>query len=167
MKISFILLFICTINIQTGNGQDIFPDKLAGTWAGTMHIFQKGIMKDSISIKFSVDKKSDTQWGWKTEYLSDKYPLTKNYLLKRDNNVGNLYLMDEGDGIVLHTYLFDNKLYAAFETRNVFLTSSYELTKTDDLIFEVASGKKLEGTTNNQVNNFTVESLQRVVLKRK
>lgn len=167
MKILLILLLICTSNIQTANAQDVFPDKLVGSWTGTMYIFQKGILRDSVGIKFSVDKISDTEWGWKTEYISDKYPLIKDYMLKRDKSIHNLYLIDEGGGVVLSAYLFDNKLYAAFETRSIYLTSSYELTKTNELIFEVTSGKKMEGSQRDEVNNFTVESLQKVVLKRK
>jgi hypothetical protein len=43
------------------------------------------------------------------------------------------------------------------------LTSSYEL-KGDQLIFEVSSGKKIEG--NNEVVNYSVINLQKVVFNR-
>ncbi len=61
-------------------------------------------------------------------------------------------------------YLFNNKLYSIFETQGVFLTSSYEL-RDKDLIFEVTSGKKTS-TTDQQINNYSVDNLQRVIFKK-
>jgi hypothetical protein len=51
-----------------------------------------------------------------------------------------------------------------FETQGIFLTSSYELIG-DQLIFEVSSGKKIEGE-NKGVTNYSVTSLQRVIFKK-
>jgi hypothetical protein len=74
------------------------------------------------------------------------------------------YVTDEGNGIELMDYYFNNKLYSVFETHGVMLTSSYEL-QGNQLIFEVSSGKKLD--ENKEVNNYSVLNLQRVIFKRR
>jgi hypothetical protein len=132
-----------------------------------MYIYQKGVLKDSVGIHFSVTPKGKNNWNWKTEYLSDKFPLIKNYTLKLEDTTSNRYVVDEGEGILLYDYLYDNKLYAVFETHDILLTSTYELKNDNELIFEVTSGKKLTGKTADEVLNYSVESLQRVILRKK
>ena len=102
-------------------------------------------------------------FGWKTEYLSDKYPVVKDYKMKCPSDDNNRFIIDEGDGIELSEYLFGNKLYSVFETSGILLTSTYELIE-DILIFEVTSGNKLEPEA--EVNSYSVRNLQRVELKR-
>jgi len=67
-------------------------------------------------------------------------PAVKDYTLILNDPATNAYSTDEGDGVVLKDYLFDQKLYSVFETQSILLTSSYELMG-DQLIFEVTSGK--------------------------
>jgi hypothetical protein len=102
-------------------------------------------------------------WVWKTNYLSNKNPMEKKYKLVLKDTASQTYLIDEGDGIELWSYYFNNKLYSVFETHDVMLTSSYEL-QGDKLIFEVTSGKKIEDKK--EVTNYSVLALQRVVFKR-
>lgn len=166
MNMRLFLLFPIFLlnNLCQVQAQDIFPEKCIGKWEGTMYIFQKGKLRDSVGIKFSVAPKALNIWSWKTEYISDKYPLTKDYKLILEDSINGRYLVDEGNDVKLYDYLFGNKLYSVFETHNILLTSSYELTKSNELIFEVTSGKKLESKPNDEVHNYSVESLQRVVL---
>jgi hypothetical protein len=154
------LIFITFVEISAQS----FPDRLAGTWTGVMVIFKDGKVRDSVNVRFSV-KGSTTPntWSWKTEYLSEKMPMTKDYTLKLSNEASQTYALDEGGGVVLYDYLFGNKLYCVFETEQIMLTSSYEL-RGAELIFEVTSGRKIEGGTG--VTNYTVQHLQRAVLRR-
>ena len=165
MRLGLVLLILLLFNPKLISAQVAFPDKCIGQWEGMMHIFQKGILKDSVKIKFSVSPASNNQWNWKTEYISEKFPLTKDYQLKLDEK-NNRYMVDEGAGVVLYDYLFGDKLYGVFETHNIMLTSTYELTKDGELIFEVTSGKRIEGKAEDEVRNFTVESVQRVIMRR-
>jgi hypothetical protein len=122
-------------------------------------------LKDSVEVRLTVAKtdKPDS-WTWKTEYLSVKMPMVKDYILRLKDASKNTYITDEGNGIELDDYLFANKLYCVFETSNIILTSTYEL-RGNELIFEVTSGKK--GVVGNQeVVNYPVENLQRVVFRR-
>jgi hypothetical protein len=164
MKIS--LLFTVWLLSLPVNGQIPFGEKCLGTWEGNMKIYSRGVLKDSVDVRLTVTHtKTANAWTWKTEYLSPIQPMTKDYILRLPEPEKNKYITDEGDGVELTGYLFGNKLYDMFETHGVFLTSSYELVG-NELIFEVTSGKK-EPVTHPEINNYSVDNLQRVVFRRK
>jgi len=145
--------------------QDLFGDRCVGRWSGIMFISRQGVVKDSVSVRLTVSPTSSpTAWGWKTEYLSDRQPMTKDYVLRLTDKAKNQYVTDEGDGLLLTETLYGQKLYSVFETHGVLLTSTYELTG-NTLIFEVTSGKK-ETARHPEVNTFSVDNLQRVVFRR-
>jgi hypothetical protein len=150
---------------QFSLAQNLFADACVGTWNGQMYIYNKGTLKDSVKVRLTVAKTAQiNEWIWKTEYLSPKMPMTKDYKLRLKDAPKNIYVTDEGGGIELVDYLFNNKLYNVFETHNIMLTSSYEL-RGNELIFEVTSGKK-EVNPTGEVINYSVDNLQRVVFKR-
>jgi hypothetical protein len=159
-----IFIFISLISTIV-QAQNLFPDKCIGTWKGTMMIYSRGVLRDSVKVTFTVTKSvKANEWAWRTEYHSEKMPMTKDYLLKLKDAEKGLYVTDENNGIELQDYLFGNKLYSVFETQGIFLTSSYEL-KDHELIFEVTSGKRIE-PNGQEVTNYTVDNLQRVVLRK-
>ena len=162
------LFFISLINLilfQSLFAQNSFVENCPGIWKGTMYIYNSGSVKDSIDVKLTVAKTAITgEWKWKTEYLSDKLPIVKDYVLRLKDKEKNIYVIDEGDSVELYNYLFGNKLYCVFETEGIMLTSIYEL-KGEELVFEVTSGKKLPAI-NESVSNFSVNNLQRVVFRK-
>jgi len=165
MKKNVILILWATLTMTIVNAQS-FPEKCMGTWNGVMHMYSRGTLKDSVKVRLTVAKTSNpNEWTWKTDYLSEKFPMTKDYLLRLKDAETNIYVTDEKNGIELMDYLFNNKLYSLFETQEIFLTSSYEL-RGEELIFEVTSGKKI-GTTEQSVINYSVDNLQRVVYRKK
>ena len=164
-KIIFSFLLLVGYN-QPVQAQVSFGDRCIGSWEGMMYIYSKGTLKDSVSVRLTVQKANTSNtWTWKTEYLSAKLPMTKDYILRLPDPSTNKYITDEGDGIELTDYLYGNKLYSIFETHDVFLTSTYEL-HDKELIFEVISGKK-EASTHPEINTYSTDNLQRVVLKKK
>ncbi len=160
-----LFLFIVLDIAQTTYAQTTFVDGCLGVWKGTMYIYSRGNLRDSVSVRLTVAKtdKPDA-WVWKTEYLSPKMPMVKDYVLRLRDASKNTYITDEGGGIELNDYLFNNKLYCVFETSNILLTSTYEL-RGNELIFEVTSGKKSEPSTK-EVINYPVDNLQRVVFRK-
>lgn len=142
-----------------------FPEACLGKWIGMMYMYKHGTLRDSVSVRLTVTKHTDSNaWGWKTEYLSAQRPAVKDYVLRLKDATKNLYVTDEGGGLALTDYLVGNKLYSVFETGGVLLTSSYELIG-DRLIFEVTSGKK-ETATHPEVVTYSTDNLQRVVFER-
>lgn len=162
-KIPFlIILFALVVKV---NAQNDFISKCIGKWQGTMFIYSAGKLRDSVKVELTVAKTNTLNvWKWKTDYKSEKMPVVKDYKMKLSDTKPNCYITDEGDGIELENYLFNNKLYNVFETEGIMLTSSYELLN-DKLIFEVTSGKKTSKDSS-QVTNFSVSSLQRVIFSR-
>ena len=146
------------------NAQTLLPNKCIGNWKGIMQIYNKGILKDTVTVLLTIKKQTDTSWMWKTEYISTKMPITKNYVLRLKDKASGIYVTDEGDGIELNNYLFENKLYSIFETESIMLTSFYEL-RGKELYFEVTSGKKIVKDAK-EVINYTVTNVQKVVFKK-
>jgi len=158
--IAFCILFSwLSLNAQTS-----FPEKCLGIWTGTMHIYNRGLLVDSVTIKLNVTRTNapDT-FVWKTEYLSEKFPMVKDYKLVISDAGKGVFITDEGDGIILMDYLFENKLYSVFETQGILLTSTYEWLG-NQIIFEVTSGKELQTTLG--VKSYSVLNLQKAVLKK-
>lgn len=145
--------------------QTSFMEGCLGNWKGTMYIYGRGVLKDSVSVTLTVAKTTAADaWTWKTEYLSPKVPMVKDYVLRLKDAAKGHYITDEGGGVELMDYLFNNKLYCVFETAGIMLTSTYELWG-KELIFEVTSGRKQTGDTP-LVTNFSVDNLQRVVFRK-
>jgi len=156
--ISFLLI------TSAASAQLSFPDRCVGVWSGTMHLYKYGKLTDSVAVQLTVSRIDEQSWTWRTEYLSQKMPMTKDYVLRLKDAAKNLYVTDEGDGLLLTDYLTGNKLYSVFETHDVMLTSSYEL-QGERLVFEVTSGKK-EPQVHAEVNTWSTTNVQRVVLKK-
>lgn len=162
-----IFLSLCFFFVFSATqGQHTFVEACLGNWKGTMYIYSRGVLKDSVLVKFTAAKtEKPDAWTWKTEYLSSKQPMVKDYVLRTRDAAKGLYLTDEGGGIELMDYLFGNKLYSVFETSNIVLTATYELRSPNELVFEVTSGKKIsEGSPD--VINYSVDNLQRVIFKK-
>jgi hypothetical protein len=146
------------------NAQTSFPEKCLGIWTGTMHIYSRGSLVDSVPIKLNVTRTNapDT-FVWKTEYLSEKFPMVKDYKLVISDAGKGVFITDEGDGIILMDYLFENKLYSVFETQGILLTSTYKWLG-NQIIFEVTSGKELQ--TAHGVKSYSVLNLQKAILRK-
>jgi hypothetical protein len=157
---SIILILIASLS----NAQTLFPNKCIGNWKGVMSIYNKGILKDTVTVLLTIKKQTDTSWIWKTEYISTKMPITKNYVLRLKDKANSIYTTDEGDGIKLKGYLFDNKLCSVFETEGIMLTSFYEL-KEKQLYFEVTSGKKIVEDAK-EVINYSINNVQKIVFRK-
>ncbi len=156
----FILIFFSISQVYSQS----FPEKCIGEWRGKMYMFNNKKLVDSVDIILTVTKlQNENEFTWNTEYLSTKLPMVKDYIMRIPMDGSNKYILDEKDGIELFGYLFGNKMYFMFETSGIFLTSNYELNN-DNLIFEVSSALKID--TDQEIINYSVNNLQRVVLKR-
>ena len=149
--------------LTTGNAlsQQEFGTACAGNWKGMMHLFKAGALIDSVPLVLEINQKTDSVFQWKMQYLSEKMPVTKDYLLVFKG--GNYFRIDEGNGIQIDAYLFSNRLVSQFETEGILLTSTYEL-RGDELYFEVTSGTKEKSDAD--VQSYHVGFLQHVRFKR-
>jgi hypothetical protein len=163
MKYGLVITLIIYFSFKS-KAQSSFPDKCVGIWVGMMHIYKHGKLSDSVAIKMTIAKLTDSTWTWKTEYLSERMPMVKDYILKLKDKSKQVYYTDEGDGVVLQDHVYGNKMYSAFGYDDVLLTSTYEYLE-EKLVFEVSSGKKTDFNHPN-VTNYATSSLQRVILSK-
>lgn len=148
------------------SAQPDFIRQYAGHWAGTLLIYQEGILSDSIPVTLEVEaREAVNTWKWKTVYHRKGDPVIKDYTLKLTHPELNRYIIDEGDGIELDSYLSGNKLYSVFTVEDNLLTASYELLN-DVIVFEVTSGNKDKATGDGSITNYTVRQVQKVLFRR-
>ncbi|WP_430899505.1 MULTISPECIES: hypothetical protein [unclassified Paraflavitalea] len=158
-----VLFALILINVSSVAQPSSFPERCIGLWKGAIDIYSKGVLKQQIPVTFTVAYINDSLgYTWKMEYQTGEKPMAKDYRLVYEKS-SNRFVVDEGDGIKLYEYPVQNKMYSMFEVSGSVLTASYELVG-EQLIFEVTSGKKFE--TVNGVSNYSVDGVQRVVLKR-
>jgi hypothetical protein len=161
----FPLFFLLLFFISHLSHSQTFPKSWEGVWKGTMYMYHHGKIRDSVYVRLTIAATDRPgEWIWRTDYLSSQMPMTKDYKLKVKDPSKNVYVTDEGNGLELTTYHTGQKLYNVFETSGVMLTSSYEL-RENELIFEVTSGRK-QVATHPDVTNYSVDHIQRVVLKK-
>jgi hypothetical protein len=149
----------------TTEAQDQFPDRCIGVWEGTMYIYSKGVLRDSVRVRRTIRRIDSVSWTWRTEYLSEKMPATKDYVLRRCDASSNEFVVDEGGGVEIPGYLTGNRLYSVFETSGFLLTAAEELTP-EGLLFEVVSARR-SGKPDAPVGTFQVGAVQRVLLVRR
>lgn len=155
------LTFLC---LNTNAQQIKITD---GKWKGTLIIWRENKIMDSVPTELTIKTIiKDSVWQWKTEYISTTMPVTKDYSLRVIDIQKGIYITDEGDGVELMNYTFGNKMFSNFETAGILLSSSYEWIG-NDIIFEIASGKKIESNSvNTEVTNYSVKNLQKVIFKK-
>jgi hypothetical protein len=159
------ILIICLGLLLSASlsAQQNFAEQCVGVWEGTMYIYSGGLLRDSVPVQHTVKPIDKTSWTWKTDYLSQKLPMTKDYVLRQQQP--SVYVVDEGQNITIPMRQSGNKLYSVFEVQGILLTSSYEWVN-GQLIFEVTSGKK-NSAADAQVGTYLINAVQRVVLTRK
>lgn len=159
------ILIICLGLLLSASlsAQQNFAEQCVGVWEGTMYIYSGGLLRDSVRVQHTIKPIDKTSWTWKTDYLSQKLPMTKDYVLRQQEP--SVYVVDEGQNVLIPMRQSGNKLYSVFEVQGILLTSSYEWVN-GQLIFEVTSGKK-NSAADAQVGTYLINAVQRVVLTRK
>lgn len=166
MRKNFLLIIWILILSFATSAQLNFAEECLGKWKGTMFIYNRGELKEKVEVRLTVAKTSKVDdYVWKTEYLSPTRPVVKDYILRIKDIKKGSYIVDEGNGLELNSYLFEDKLYNVFEVQGAVLTSTYQIKKDKkELIFEVTSGRKINEIQG--VSNFSVDVLQKVVFKK-
>ncbi len=160
MRVIYLMLLMVNLH-QAFAQSEIITD---GRWSGVMKIYKANKVMDTVSVELTIRTiVKDSVWQWKTEYLSTKMPVIKDYLLKVQDRTKGIYITDEQDGTELLNFLIGNKMYCQFEIPNMLLTSSYEW-RGNEIIFEITAGKKT--TEKKEIINYTVNTLQTVTLKK-
>ena len=155
---------LLSLSAYVSPAQSLFPDRITGRWTGMMKIWKNGAVQDSVFVILNVRAIGSDRWQWKMEYKSAMNPMTKDYTIRLKDRAKHQFVTDEGQGIELEDYVFGDRMMSMFETGDIWLTGSQEISG-ENLIFQVTAGKKTT-TLEQGVTNYSVTSLQRVVLSR-
>lgn len=159
------LLFLMFLGFFMTETQAQIPTKWFGEWKGTMYMLKNGKLTDSVMVSLTIKPiEENKSYTWKMQYHSEKMPMTKDYKLVVKDAEKGIFLTDEGGGVELQDYLFQDKFYSVFEVQNTMLTATYEY-RNNEIIFEVTSGKKTN-TVAEGVTNYSVSFLQKAIFKK-
>ena len=167
-KICLLLLLLPAVS--PAYAQHFFLSAFEGNWKGDLEIIGSRRQVQRVPMQMEIKKLTDSVWLWKTTYAAEK-PIIKNYTLQMRNEEEGKYMLDEGDGILIHINRLDNKLYALFNVEGSILACTYEIIA-DKLHYEIASGpaKPAGLSAINEkkitINSYEIRSLQRARLQK-
>jgi hypothetical protein len=165
-RIIYLLAIILLLHLKTQCQPTTvpFPQRCEGTWNGNLTILKKGIPTDTVPVKLSVAPIPHTnRHTWKTEYLSEKYPVVKNYEMVPSDSMPHTFILDEKNDIYLYLFQTNNKLHGQFSVNGNMLYSTYEL-RGEQLYFEIATFQPLNNTKG--VENYQLINLQKAIFTR-
>lgn len=162
-RIMLCLLFVFS---QTASAQVSFADRCVGEWTGTLDIFAQGVRREQVPVVFTVTKLNDSTWTWKTDYRSEKWPVIKDYLLRKQFGVSNRYFIDEGEGIQLAMDVIDQVGISVFRTGGMTFVSRNEVSE-QFFLFELSVHKDQDPKSSVDVLSMPAISVQTMRLTKK
>lgn len=130
----WMLIFFLAGYCQSALAQSSFADRCVGEWTGTLDVYAGGVRRDQVPVVFTVIKLNDSTWTWKTDYRSEKMPVVKDYLLRKQSGSSNRYVIDEGDGIQLTLDVMGDVGTSVFRTAGMTFVTRDEV---NDQVFQM------------------------------
>lgn len=162
MKKYLILTSVIILNCSIISAQNL-PDEWFGEWSDYMYWYQGTELVDSVQTFMLIEKTENPKvLTWETMYFS-KDTIVKDYQLKHLSE--NNFVLDEGNGIMLNSFLIDNQMISCFKVKDMIYPNIYEING-DVLTFEISYWTEGEMTTED-IGNFDIKGYQRSVLYRK
>ncbi len=128
-------------NLQKSDNELTFPEDWLGYWEGDLKIYNGlGLSK---TIPMALDHNITDSIGlykWAIIYGDDVVAGRRDYFLRVVDASKGFYEVDEKNGILLWSFVLDNKLISSYEVEGVLITSVYTL-KNDVMTFEIFAGK--------------------------
>lgn len=172
----FILLLMPCLTAQKPETPD-FPSAWAGTWHGTLDIFNGSGKVQSVPMWIEIQPIDTSTTGRYTFGLvySSKQQDWRPYELVPVQPQSGLWKVDEKNGIEMESYLFGPKLLCWFTVQKSRVLCTYEK-RGDEILFEVYSGMESAASTSGntthngetipEVITFPFSVFQRAVLKK-
>lgn len=138
-----------------------------GVWQGRLETLPaKADKAPSADVVLEVGPGPDPDDGcltWRSTFTSVDYPpQVKDYRLCR--TADGQFVMDEGGGLLLHTFVLGNVMYSAFEAQGTTLFSATRL-KGNEMVFDIYFADKAEHPVPG-ITSFRGEAIQRTVFLR-
>lgn len=173
---SFLLLgcFLATSVFSSAQTDSlIFPQNWEGIWRGELIISTTIGEAQRLPMILKILPQADGRHTYSIVYGEDTEENTRPYYLQSVTDEPGRYQVDEGNGIVLDSYLINGKLYSRFEVMGSLLLSTVE-EQDGQLVYEIISGSfdpvnttgdtKIEDEDIPPVNSYAIRVQQRAVL---
>lgn len=164
----FFILILLLLLGTISQAQSSFLQPFEGNWKGELEIIGSRRQVQRVPMHLEIKKLSDSLWFWKTTYVSEN-PVIKDYTMRLQSEEEGKYMLDEGDGILIHMNRLGEKLYALFDVEGSILSCTYEI-KEGILFYEIVSGPSKPASNTktkngaNGVNSYAMRFLQRAAL---
>lgn len=123
---SFLVLLLAGHTLQAQDSTRL-PQEFIGTWKGTLQWLVAGKAPVTYSTRLTIHP-ADTagQYTWTIAYGDDGKD-NRPYLLKPVDPALGHWVVDEGDGIVLDSYIHGNSIHGAFTVGEATLVDNYKV----------------------------------------
>lgn len=165
----FLILFLISSLSFSQNKINFNESEWLGNWKGKLLIITAG-KSSEINMYLSISK-TDTpnKYSWKTTYGEGASKMEKNYFMIAEDADNGKWVLDEDNTIFIDFFFGDNQFNSFFETKNILLSSRYEL-KAGKISAEVTSAQmsksKTTGSGENEVISYPVYVIQKAELTR-
>ena len=165
--ILFLLLFLIASASFSQSKNNFSESEWLGSWKGKLLIVTAG-KSSEVNMYLSISK-TDTpnKYSWKTTYGDGASKMEKNYFTIAEDIDNGKWVLDEDNTIFIDFFFGDNQFNSFFETKNILLSSRYEL-KNGKINAEVTSAQKSKsnttGTGENEVISYPVYVIQKAEL---
>lgn len=163
----FLFLFL-TVSLSFSQNKNYFNESdWLGYWTGKLLIITAG-KSSEVNMYLSISK-TDTpnKYSWKTTYGEGASKMEKNYFMVGKDVDNGKWILDEDNTILIDFFFGDNQFNSFFETKNILLSSRYEL-KAGKIYTEVTSAQisksSSTGSGENEVLSYPVYVIQKTEL---
>lgn len=162
-----LFLFLVASASFSQNKNNFSESEWLGNWKGKLLIVTAG-KSSEVNMYLSISKTdSPNKYSWKTTYGEGASKLEKNYFMIAEDGDNGKWVLDEDNTIFIDFFFGDNQFNSFFETKNILLSSRYEL-KSGKISTEVTSAQiskaNTTGTGENEVISFPVYVIQKAEL---
>ena len=172
-----VLLFltgVATVAAQQAKSTNdpAFPANFIGRWKGKLQWMMPGKPAQEFSMQLIVQPTdSSGQYTWQIIY-GDQGKDNRPYLLRQGDTSKAQWVIDEGDGILLSSYVLGNAIHGAFTVQQSTIVDSYRV-EGDTMFVEFFNIKLADKQTSGKgteetpfVDSYRVGSYQQGVLER-
>jgi len=126
-KLTGMLILALAVFSSTAQDTAAFPRNFICTWKGKMQWMTAGkaVVEYSAQLKI-VPADTAGQYTWTISY-GDEGKDNRPYLLKPVDTAMGHWVVDEGDGIILDSYVHGNSIHGAFTVEEATLVDNYKV----------------------------------------
>ena len=170
MRLRAVRLFVLSIVVvlsfhSQAQTTSAFPASFIGHWKGQLNWQRGGAAKQTFAMQLIIQPVTDSTYTWQIIYGDQKQD-NRPYILKPVNPALGHWQVDERNGIILDSYVFEQSLTGAFTVQGNTIVDKYTVhgDSMDVAFFSIQLDKKTRSGSGTEespaVDSYRVGSLQ-------